>query len=269
MSTEDEFFGSAERVALSRRSLSLWTLVSDDPRFAYYGRTVALTDPGDDTADMLAALARVQGAAVGYFYPAADAPRLFAALAARGFATDRHEHYLGGEEALAASRKALADHALPPDLTVAVVDAATPGDLVRATAELSQSCDVMPVPGVVMRGKLRDGICLVATDRKGQPVATASSYVLHHPSSPRAKIVFWGMLATREDRRGEKIALLLGAQAIVHMWERHGARGFMTGVRADNASSQALCARLGVGPTDWIYASCIDRTQFAGGSVTK
>ena len=33
--------------------------------------------------------------------------------------------------------------------------------------------------------------------------------------------------------------------------------------------SQALCARLGVGPTDWIYASCIDRREFAGGSVTK
>jgi hypothetical protein len=52
------------------------------------------------------------------------------------------------------------------------------------------------------------------------------------------------MLATLEDRRGEIIALLLGAQAIVHMWERHGARGFMTGVRADNSSSQALCNRL-------------------------
>ena len=76
------------------------------------------------------------------------------------------------------------------------------------------------------------------------------------------------MLATRADRRGEKIGLVLGAQAIVHMWERHGARGFMTGVRAENASSQALCAKLGVGPTDWIYAHCIDRGVF-GGSITK
>ena len=77
------------------------------------------------------------------------------------------------------------------------------------------------------------------------------------------------MLATRQDRRGEKIALLLGAQAIVHMWERHGARGFMTGVRANNASSQALCHKLGVRATDWIYASCLDQTQFGGKSVTK
>jgi hypothetical protein len=77
------------------------------------------------------------------------------------------------------------------------------------------------------------------------------------------------MLATRQDRRGEKIALLLGAQAIIHMWERHGARGFMTGVRADNASSQALCNKLGVVASDWIMASCMDREVFTGKSVTK
>jgi len=77
------------------------------------------------------------------------------------------------------------------------------------------------------------------------------------------------MLATRKDRRGERIALLLGAQAIIHMWERHGARGFMTGVRADNPSSQALCNKLGVTASNWIYASCMDKEVFAGQSVTK
>jgi hypothetical protein len=77
------------------------------------------------------------------------------------------------------------------------------------------------------------------------------------------------MLATRTDRRGERIALLLGARAIVHMWERHGARGFMTGVRADNASSRSLCNKLGVSATEWIYASCIDKEMFGGSSITK
>ena len=113
------------------------------------------------------------------------------------------------------------------------------------------------------------GIGIVAVDADGRPAATAASFVLHHPASRRATDVFWGMLATRNDRRGEKIALLLGAQAIIHMWERHGARGFMTGVRADNASSQALCHKLGVRATEWIYASCLDPTQFGGTSITK
>src|SRR5271169_829168 len=118
---------------------------------------------------------------------------------------------------------------------------------------------VMPVPGSIMRGLARRGICLVATDQNQRPVATASSYMIHHPSSPRATDTFWGMMATREDRRGERIALLLGVEAIIHMWERHGARGFMTGVKADNAPSQALCNKLGVRATDWICASCIDQ----------
>ena len=269
MFTDDEFFGSPERIALSRRSANLWSLLRDNPRYAYYGRLVALSDPGQDAADILSAMARLQGAAVSYFYPVSAAESLFAQLEERGLATDRHEHFWGGETALAASRRAQEDFALPADLSISAIDEGTPRELVGEVAELCQSCDVMPVPGSIMRGQARKGICLVATDQNRRPVATASSYMIHHPSSPRAKDAFWGMLATREDRRGERIALLLGAQAIVHMWERHGARGFMTGVRADNSSSQALCNKLGVNATDWIYASCIDKEMFGGSSITK
>lgn len=269
MFTDDEFFGSADRIALARRSANLWSLLQDNPRYAYYGRLVALSDPGQDAADILSAMARLQGAAVSYFYPADAAKNLFAQLEERGLATDRHEHFWGGDAALAASRKALEDFSLPADLTVSAIDASTPRELVGEVAELCQSCDVMPVPGAVMRGRARTGICLVATDQARRPVATASSYMIHHPSSPRAEDAFWGMLATRDDRRGERIALLLGAQAIIYMWERHGARGFMTGVRADNASSQALCNKLNVRATDWIYASCTDKEMFGGSSITK
>jgi hypothetical protein len=269
MLTDDEFFGSPDRIALARRSANLWLLLRDNPRYAYYGRLVALSDPGQDTADILSVMAKLQGAAVCYFYPADAAQGLFAQLEERGLATDRHEHFWGGEAALAASRRVLDALALPADLSMSAIDASTPRELVGDVAALCQSCDVMPVPGSFMRGQARKGICLVATDRNQRPVATASSYMIHHPSSPRATDAFWGMLATREDRRGERIALLLGAAAIIHMWERHGARGFMTGVRADNAPSQALCSKLDVRATDWIYASCIDKETFGGSSVTK
>ena len=269
MFTDDEFFGSPDRIALSRHSANLWSLLRDNPRYGYYGRLVALSDPGQDAADILSAMAKLQGAAVSYFYPADAAKSLFAQLEERGLATDRHEHFWGGEPALEASRRAQEDFVLPADLSISAIDASTPRELVGDVAALCQSCDVMPVPGSIMRGRARKGICLVATDQNRRPVATASSYMIHHPSSPRAKDAFWGMLATREDRRGERIALLLGAQAIIHMWERHGARGFMTGVRADNSPSQALCNKLGVSATDWIYASCIDQEMFGGSSITK
>ena len=269
MLTDDEFFGSRERIALSRRSANLWLLLRDNPRFAYYGRLVALSDPGQDTAEILSAMARLQGAAVSYFYPVSAAASLFAQLEERGLRTDRHEHFWGGETALAASRRAQEDFVLPADLSISAIDEDTPREFVAEVAELCQSCDVMPVPGSIMRGQARKGICLVATDQNRRPVATASSFMPHHRSSPRAKDAFWGMLATREDRRGERIALLLGAQAIVHMWEQHGARGFMTGVRKDNSSSRALCNKLGVNATDWIYATCIDKEMFGESSITK
>lgn len=269
MSTSDEYFGSPGKVALMRRSGQLWRLLRNDPRFAYYGRLVASSEHGDDVADMLAALAGLQGASCCYFFPKTGAERLFAELRARGLTTDRYEHFRGGDEALVASRGALADHALPDDLTISTLDAETPRQLVADVAALSLACDVMPVPGPFMRGQVIPGLCLAAIDRDGRVVATASSYLLHHPASRHATDAFWGMLATRDDRRGEKIALLLGARAIVHMWETHGARGFMTGVRADNRSSQALCNRLGVHDTDWIYASCIDEGMLGSASITR
>lgn len=269
MQRNEEFFGSADRIKVAQRSANLWTLLRHSPRYAYYGRLVALSDPADDTADILTAMARIQGAAVSYYFPASSFAALSAELAAKGLELSRHEHYRGEAGAMEASRQVLATHRLPADLRLSVIDAATPAALVASVAELCQSCDVMPVPGSIMRGLSVRGLCLVAQDRAGQPVATASSYMMHHPDSPHATDAFWGMLATRNDRRGEKIALVLGAQAILHMWEKHGARGFMTGVKADNKSSQALCHRLGVGATDWVYASCLDKEQFGGTSLTR
>lgn len=269
MQFADEFFGDPEKIALMRRSADLWRLLCSNPRYAYYGRLVALSDIADDTPEILMALARMQGAGVAYYFPKSSVHELFATLEAAGFSTDRHEHYYGGHAAYDASRGVLQNYTLPEDLRIVRLDADTPSHLVMQVAELSQSCDVMPVPGAVMRGVAARGITFVAVDATGSPVATASSYALHHPDSLRARDVFWGALATREDRRGEKIALVLGAKTIVHMWEVEGARGFMTGVRQTNRSSHALCVKLGVEDSDWVYAQCLDTKMLGSGSVTK
>lgn len=269
MSSDEELFGDPGKVALMKRSAALWSLLKDDPAYSYYGRVVALSDHSRDTAAILCALASLQGAAVAYYFPKHSVDALFASLQARGYATDRHEHFRGGEKAYEASREILARHSLPGDLAVTVLDGRSEERLVSEVAALCQSCGVMPVPGAVMRGISRAGINIVAVDGAGDPVASASSFALHHPASPHAGDVFWGMLATREDRRGEKIALVLGAMAIVHMWQKEGARGFMTGVRQDNASSQALCHKLGVTDTEWVYAQCLDTGLLGGMSVTK
>ncbi|MBD1545965.1 GNAT family N-acetyltransferase [Roseibium aggregatum] len=269
MSNDAEYYGSPESVAAMKRSAALWSLLRDDPRFAFYGRLVGLSQPVENTAEVLGALARLQGGSPCYFFPKRDVPALFSELESAGLSTDRHEHFFGDETAYVAAKAVLSDTSLPSDLTVQRLDEATPGSFVKDAVTLMESCGVMPVPAAYLRGKQGRGLCLVATDADGKPVAVATSIFMHPAGGPHAKTVFWGMLATRPDRRGQKIALILGAQAIVHMWEREGARGFMTGVRQDNASSASLCNRLGVTDTDWTYAVCVDPQTLGRKSVTK
>jgi hypothetical protein len=269
LDNHQEFFGTESSIALMKRSAALWTLMQDNPRFAYYGRTISLSDPQNDTADVLTSIASLLGASVAYYFPKSEVDSLFSELKARGFSSDRHEHYWGGKAAYDASRQILDKHTLPDDLSIVALDETSPTALVADVAALCQSCDVMPVPGFIMRGQARRGINFAAIDSVGVPVASASSFVMHHASGPRPNDVFWGMLATRRDRRGEKIGLILGAMAIIHMWEKEAARGFMTGVRLDNPSSQALCNKLGVTDSDWVYASCINSEVLGRASVTK
>ncbi len=269
MAGVEEFFGSPGKIAMMKRSAALSTLLKDDPRYAYYGRMVGVSDPTGDIAETLMALAHLVGASATYYYPKTSADSLFRNFAENGYASDRHEHYWGGHSAYVASQSILAEHALPEDLQLMVIDEKTPRSLVAEVAGLCQSCEVMPVPGSTMRGRARRGINLIACDQHGRPVANASSFVMHHPKSPYCNDMFWGMLATREDRRGEKLALVLGAKVIVHMWENEGARGFTTGVRDDNAPSKSLCNKLGVTDSDWVFAQCLDTEILGSSTVTK
>lgn len=175
MSDDDELFGNPDQVALMRRAGRLWTLLGDDPRYSFYGRMVSLSDPRDDAVERLGALATLQGAASCQYYPADRADRFCDDLNSVGFNAHRYEQCWGGADAIAAARRLLDEHALPADLAVVTVDAATPADLVADMAGLSISCGVMPVPGRTMRGLDRPGICLVATDPAGKAAATASA----------------------------------------------------------------------------------------------
>lgn len=269
MEFANEVFGSADKVALMRRGAAIWKLVGANPRFSFYGRLVELCEPEDDTASILKALATVQGAGVAHFFPKSAVADLFRSFEEDGFQTDRHEHYYGGKRAYDASRDALAKHALPSDLDVIRLDARTSVETVRKVAQLCQDCDVMPIPGAFMRGVAKRGVCIAATDSAGDVVGCVSSIFPHNSDSLHAEDVFWGAMAIREDRRGQKIGLILGALAIVHMWEIEGARGFMTGVRKDNDPSQSICTALGVADSDWVYAQCINPRLLGGGSVTK
>ncbi len=165
MDNHQEFFGTESSIALMKRSAALWTLMQDNPRFAYYGRTISLSDPQNDTVDVLTSIASLLGASVAYYFPKSEVDSLFSELKARGFSSDRHEHYWGGKAAYDASRQILDKHTLPDDLSIVALDETSPTALVADVAALCQSCDVMPVPGFIMRGQARRGINFAAIDR--------------------------------------------------------------------------------------------------------
>lgn len=266
---DEEYFGSASKIGLMRRSRLLWSLLCDDPRFSYYGRSIFVSDERPDSAILMASLARLTGASCASFFPKSSVEQLFAELNAMGLSTDRHEHYRGEEEAYESAKKAVREIATPGGVTITQTGPDTHQRLLAGLAALWGDCGVMPVPGSVMRGSLRRGVVFAAIDEHGKPVSAAASFVMHNPRSGRADDVFWGMLATRDEWRGKKLGLLLGAQAIVHMWEKEGARAFSTGVRAENRPSQALCGKLSVRDTDWAYAWGLDAGLLGGDSITR
>ena len=266
---EDEFFGDPRKIVLSKRSMSLWKLLKSNPSFSYYGRAVALTIQSRDSSCLIQALAKIQGVGVGLYVKKSEVTGLFSDFKNNGFLTDRHEHYRGAKESYEVSKEVLKKYTLPNDLSVLKLNEKTSKSLVKSAALLCDSCGVMPVPGLAMRGKFQAGLNLIAFDKDQKVVSSASAFFLHHKENPNYKDVMWGMLATKEDRRGEKISLILGAKIIIKMWEKFGARGFITGVRSENLASVKLCNKLGLYDTEWVYAQCIDTELLGTARVTK
>jgi acetyltransferase (GNAT) family protein len=266
----DEVFGTPAHIATMKRSRQLWRLLKHDPKYSSYGRLVCVVGgAGAESVDIMDNLVRLTGAGSFQYFPAEQADALCADLDEIGLNAGRWEQCWGGSDAYAKSKQILADLTLPQDLTLVQLSGDSPASLVRATADLSMDCGVMPALGRTMRGLEAPGLCLVALDGSGTPVATASSYRGMHADCPYADHAFWGALATRPDRRGEKLAMILGASAIVHMWEQLGTRGFYTGIKADNAGSMAVCAKQGVVRSEWAFIACSDPARFGDTPLTK
>ncbi|AXI47844.1 hypothetical protein C1J03_18620 [Sulfitobacter sp. SK012] len=258
-----ELFGNPAHRTFLRRGENLWRVVQGHPRYAYYGTVVSLSDPGEDTAEIMTSLARLQGLGMCFYYPKTGATALLAGLKAKGLRTAQSLYHRGGRAAYEASKTLLNSKTAPENLTISRLDATTPETVIKATVELCQSCGLSAMPGEIMRGSVIPGINLIATDVSGTPVATAASYAMHAPDTPRATEAFWGVLATQKDYRGQGLAARLGALAIVYMWENEGMRAFNTGIKAENLASQAACAKLGVLNTDWVTAFCFDDERLA------
>ncbi len=270
MRFKDEFFGSEAQITVSKRARDLWKLCARDPRFSYNGRIVCVNgDLGLETTDVLIALARIQGSTTCKFFPRDQAKTTSEEIEASGLSSNLWDFYYGQETAYEAAKDILLKYQLPDDLRIIRLCPETPAKQVADLAGVAADCGVMVMAGRVMRGLDIEVVTLGAFDQSGTAVSSAWGYKCYHPESGFSENAFWGGLTCREDRRGQKIALILGAMSIVKLWEDFGVRGFCTGITPGNAPSVAVCKKLGVLPSDWVGLGVTDPNMFHGGRLTK
>jgi hypothetical protein len=267
---DSEVFGSPEQQAVLARGLALHDLLADHPAMTYYGRGVGVLWGEPGAVDLMARLATVQGVSNCSFIPDEQAPALRSDLEDHGYSITHYACWEGGEGALSAAERILAEHDPAEDIVIHVIDAHSPASHLQALAEVSLGAGVLPVAGCVLRGQRRPAVSVVALDAEGRGVSCAAAATYAHPDHPEfGKVAWWGMLATRPDRKGERLALILGAIALREMRRRHGIERFFTGVTAGNAASEAVCRRSGFAPRGRSIISPVDPRVVSGGKLTK
>jgi hypothetical protein len=265
----DAYFGGEDQQALLRRGRTMFALAEGDRRFSYYGRTVGLAGPQFGSVAMLAALARLQGNGSVIDLPEADLARWRAEAEALGLSPVVYANWAGGAEAMTAAAEILRAHPLPDDLSLAWIDAETPAETLARLAELSLACGVLPPAGSVLRGVTRPGLALVALDAAGRAVSCAAAVAYFQGDHPKVTQCWWGMLATLPERRGQRLALILGAMAMLAARDRFGFTSVFTGVEPGNAASEAVCGRLGLAREPLSVLGVADPGLLRGGRMTK
>ncbi|SDY90363.1 hypothetical protein SAMN05444004_10446 [Jannaschia faecimaris] len=266
----DEFFGNDDQRAVLRRGRSMAALLGSDKRYSYYGRTVGLPEPEDGDIDQLAALAKVQGNAAYGAVPLNQIDAIKTALQSRGLVPMHYDKWQGARSAIEAARLVVATLSLPEDVKMLRLDASTPGHIMASLAEMALGCGVLPPCGEVLRGLYRPAVCLVALDIASKVISCAASSAYAHEEHVRhGEQAWWGMLATDPARRGQRLSLILGANALLEMETRFGFGDFMTGVEPGNAPSEAVCTRMGLSRADVAIIGCADPHALASGRMTK
>lgn len=266
---QDKFYGSPEQQSVVRRAYALWPLVRDDPRFCLPGRVVSITEEQQNTVELVTGIARLIGYSSCHFVPRGNIDRLVTGFEAAGMDTTIWNQYWGRETALTASREFLASYTPPDGLTMQRIDEETPEHIIDEIAATSIASGVLTAPTSTLRGQSLRSVMLYVIDERGRVVASGGGVMAYHPDSGRGDEAFWGMLATSDRWRGYRLAGWIGAQAIQDLAERFGARGFSSGVMENNASSQALCSRMGVNRGDYVYVSAVDQTALGGKAITR
>jgi GNAT superfamily N-acetyltransferase len=269
LSRPGDYVGNPVQRDMQSRAYDFWRSAQSDPRYAYEGRLVALDGTSPDNIDELLLLIRKQRAAIVWYLTENDEIVLAEKLSAMGYATDRWDQYLGAAEALRVCEKLRDKSSIPKGYEVGEINAGTPDLIIAEFAAVAAGQGVMVPAAHVMRGLTRPSTAMYITAPSGNIVAIAGSVLGHHRDSPLAGSAWWGMLCTHPDHRGRGLSKILGAMSMLAMARRHGATSFYTGVRRNNAVSQAVCMRLGVRRTEHSVLMAVSPEISGGGPLTR
>jgi hypothetical protein len=267
---DDTFYGTDEQQAFLRRGQDVFVLLRDESWVTYYGRGVGVIAPDEDKGDRALALARLQGVSHYAFVPEAEVAGTVAGLDALGFRTNLYRRWVGRCSVLDAARRVIAEHPLPSDVRILAIDHDSPEDMLEKLARVALAAGVLPPAGRAMRGLARPSLTMLALNDAGDPLSCAGASAFAHSDHPKwGGMAWWGMLATAPERRGQRLALILGAHVLVAMHETFGFEEFFTGVEPGNGPSEALCARMGLAPDAFITITIVDPRALPGGRMTK
>ncbi|MEO1704272.1 MAG: GNAT family N-acetyltransferase [Pseudomonadota bacterium] len=263
-----DYYGTDAQKAVLRRGRAVYELVRDDPACTYYGRGVGIMSAADAPEARLRALLTLQGTtSIAHVPPDAMEP-VIAQMAELGAAVTRYERWVGGDRARKVAEAVIAATPLPRGLTLHELTEESPEEVFTALAGLAEACGVMLPNMAVLRGTLRPGTCFVALTEGGEAVSCAAGAAFAQEGHATRE-AWWGMLATAEAWRGHRLALLLGAHAIVSLSKKIPGCQIMTGVQPGNAPSEAVCSKLGLTPDGAFVATIVDPAAVPGGKLTS
>ena len=260
---EYAYFGSSDNQHIQRNAEAIWELIRNDPRYCCHGRAVSLAEGLEKNIQLQASLALLQGVGICDSVPSWHLEYRRSALEKLGLKVERLEVFRGGNHTVISARSVVSARNLPEDLELVYIDECTSKSVVQGIDVFTQCHGAsLPMESLLLKPGTRS-VCLAALDGDGNVVGTSAAGAHFHSSHARCDEAFWGMLATREDRRGQGIALLLGALCMLAMNERHGFEKFFTAVKKGNTPSEGLCAKLGLKPNDTSVVIAIDPDFFA------
>lgn len=264
--TQNEYFGGQVFAGLQEKSDVLWPLLKNDPKYCCHGRIVGLADMESggmaSNLKLMLSLAKLVGAGICDCVPIDEMEELQSSLQASGFSTDRMEVWYSDNSTIDTARDIIASATWPTTDDIAWVDGDTPHTELQKLDEFTQEHGTSLPMGSFLRGVEKPAACAYVKDSDGSVLVTSASAGHFHDAHPNSDMAYWGMLATREDKRGQGAALTLGAQTIVDMHERHGFVRFFTAIKQGNTASESLCAKLGFSRQKAAVLIAIDPSVF-------